>query len=359
MYLAYCFGILKMTQILARSFDTTKQEQEEIEIYVVDNVLGQKAIANWITMQLRKHFYSVVSKDKKNHARKDKNNDVNSKENKNSYDDEEVDDDNEDNEDIDCGVYGRDEQELIDLTNAAIDNISPNDSDNKCYLWLHDQGHLPTAQIKIGMTQFAQYDNARKSKTFWSTVHHNDCNIDISTKSKSLMKKQKQRSKIDSNDVMNDMASVVQLKNAPYWEALKKDYTKLRDKNLLGPLKDKHFNGKINDTMIATSTRLLKYTYDRSDVYICCINLVLTVADQQPYHYPAVSNRSPCRLNMRPLTKKILLFPLHGNDHYSLVCFWRLDLLLTKSSDESCILWLDSHNNYHYNGNKDWSNIRK
>jgi hypothetical protein len=356
-----------LTRTLARSFNTTKEEHEEIERYVVNNVLGQKAMENWLTTHLRKHFCPIVSKDKtkkrKNYEVKYNNKNHNSNKHKKKHDGEEMDDDIENDEDVDRSSYSRDEQELIELIDAANANIQSNGSHNKCYEWVLEQNGLLTAQIKIGMTQFAQYDNSRKSKTSWSTVEHNNRKMDSNTKllKKRQMKKSKSISVSNdisvSDDVMNNMASVIQLKNATYWEVLKQDYIKFRDTSLLGSRKHVYFNGMINDTIIATSTRLLNYTNDESDIYLCSIQLVQTVVDQRPYNYPATT--SLLSFSIRPLTKKIILFPLHGHSHFSLLCFWRLDLLLEDSSNESCILWLDSCNNYHQRNNRDWSNIKK
>jgi hypothetical protein len=46
--------------------------------------------------------------------------------------------------------------------------------------------------------------------------------------------------------------------------------------------------------------------------------------------------------------QKLLLFPLHFRDHYSLIVFVRPDLY-HKHNDQSCLLWLDSCGSYHKN----------
>lgn len=152
---------------------------------------------------------------------------------------------------------------------------------------------------------------------------------------------------VDTTSEIGGEMSSEQLKKTLNWINIKRGFEKLMLHQKLQEDK-KLFEGSTSDNIIEGGLILLKYEYERSDVHIVCLGISQIIFNSEIYRKPAYRETNK---DMSPLTRTLLLFPVVAYVHYSLVCFWRLDLLCTTDSHKSCILWLDSSSGYHHNQN--------
>jgi hypothetical protein len=134
-------------------------------------------------------------------------------------------------------------------------------------------------------------------------------------------------------------------------------------KRLLGPSTEIKSSGKVNDNCVLTGTYLMEALYsstlekEKKDCYILNLNIVQGLIDKEVYTPIARTKRKLSKNIDNPLDKKLYMVPMVGNGHFSLLCFWRLDLLYTDKATKACILWLDPLNNSHCSELARWRNV--
>lgn len=138
-----------------------------------------------------------------------------------------------------------------------------------------------------------------------------------------------------------------QIQKLTYWAELKKALQRIYASEL--KCNTKEF---VNDIALDTGIYLLQNATNnlKNDIYIVLWQEVQLIIDQTMYvqcNYKRTYNF---------LKTKLLMFPIHGDNHFSLLCFWRLDLLFTTKSP-TCILWLDSINDLHAKSKRSWKNL--
>jgi hypothetical protein len=137
-----------------------------------------------------------------------------------------------------------------------------------------------------------------------------------------------------------------EIQKLTYWAKLKKELQGIYASEI--KCGDKAF---VNDIALDTGIYLLQNAYNlKNDIHIIHWQEVQPIIDQPAY------GQCKQKRTHNFLNTKLLLFPIHGDKHFSVLCFWRLDLLFTTNSP-TCILWLDSINDLHAESNRSWTNL--
>ncbi len=137
-----------------------------------------------------------------------------------------------------------------------------------------------------------------------------------------------------------------EIQKLTYWAKLKKELQGIYASEI--KCGDKAF---VNDIALDTGIYLLQNANNlKNDIHIIHWQEVVPIIDQPAY------GQCKQKHTHNFLNTKLLLFPIHGGNHFSVLCFWRLDLLFTTNSP-TCILWLDSMNNLHAESNRSWTNL--
>jgi Ulp1 family protease len=101
----------------------------------------------------------------------------------------------------------------------------------------------------------------------------------------------------------------------------------------------------------------------KEDVHILNLQTVtllgLSTTAESSKNYLPISRTNKYKSIINPLAKKLYMVPIHAGGHFSLLIFWRLDLLYTDESKKACILWFDSIHDFHYKKLQNWKNILK
>jgi hypothetical protein len=143
-----------------------------------------------------------------------------------------------------------------------------------------------------------------------------------------------------------------EIQSMPYWSNVRNQLQQLYSSNIRS-------SGCVNDTLVETGICLLTCANLSSYVKIVPLSTVQSTIDQKNGFESVVKtsrgNKSTYK-STNFLETKLAMFPIYGLGHFSLLCFWRLDLLLTTNSP-ACILWLDSLNDSHSNGKRQWRNL--
>jgi hypothetical protein len=314
--------------MFSRSFNTSESEHRDIEQQIMNYLVGHAAIVKWMTRQLRRYYVSTSKDEKKCMSSCD--DDVDEVEDVYTEEGDEDEDEDAHARDGTKKKGGNDCEHLKKLIRAAkrtiIHSCDNDERDNACYEWLKYQDQLPKPPMITAVSNFADYDDNRKAKQIWSQLDSAQSVEASSTHGTSIRqrKKQKMIPATDSNNRMNDNE----------FRKVCSSLTKVRD-NIAGK------SYKLRDDDLQFGILYLNNNYPNSNIFIFPVLFYNAL-------YGNATTQSKNYIKSNPLSFKMLIIPISSHDHYSLVVYIRPDMLLDdKGSVESCILLLDSCNNFH------------